>query len=69
MNVSNSTQVGKNNENTDKPVNTNEIPSPAKELEVEQDDLEDDDEEEEEDDDDEEEVCVFSSTERFIDVF
>jgi hypothetical protein len=36
------------------------IPSPAKELEVERDDLEDeDDEEEEEEDEEEEEVCFY----------
>jgi hypothetical protein len=68
-NSSNHTQAGKTNGNIGKHININDIPSPAKELEVEQDDLEDeddDDEDDDEEDDDEEEdeeVCFSFSKE------
>lgn len=57
MNSTNQIQTAKNNETTEKHANINDITSPAKELEVEQDDLEeeDDDDDDEDDDEDEEE--------------
>ncbi len=46
----------KTNENIGKHININDIPSPAKELEVEQDDLEEEEDDDEEEED--EEVCL-----------
>ncbi|CAF0719236.1 unnamed protein product [Adineta steineri] len=58
LNSSAQTQTAKTNGNIDKHININDMTSPAKELEVEQDDLdddEDDDDDDDEDDDDDDE--------------
>ncbi|CAF3922202.1 unnamed protein product [Adineta steineri] len=52
LNSSAQTQTAKTNGNIDKHININDMTSPAKELEVEQDDLDDDEDDDDEDDDD-----------------